>query len=102
MSQAEGGSFIGKLVSDYGSIVVIEAVRTAVATQPAKATEYLTGYCLRAAGARQPKDIRSVTVPSKPGRDPALVKLDEDAKKAAPIPAAVKERLAALKGGLLQ
>jgi uncharacterized protein YdaU (DUF1376 family) len=44
-------------------------------------------------------DQRSVTVPSKPGRDPALVKLDEDAKKAAPIPLDQLERMAAIRAG---
>jgi hypothetical protein len=41
----------------------------------------------------------SVTVPGPTGRDPALVKLDEDAKKAAPIPPQIKAQIdAALKG----
>jgi hypothetical protein len=51
----------------------------------------------------QPKpgsaEARTSTVPSKPGRDPALVKLDEDAKKAAPIPLEQLERMAAIRAG---
>jgi DNA-binding MarR family transcriptional regulator len=41
----------------------------------------------------------SVTVPGKPGRDPALVKLDEDAKRAAPIPLDQLERMAKVRMG---
>lgn len=43
------------------------------------------------------QDIRSVTVPGSKVRDPALVKLDEDAKKAAPIPLDQLERMAAIR-----
>ena len=53
------------------------------------------------AGVFEPKTKPSpvgVTVPSKPGRDPALIKIDEDAKKAAPIPENIREQLKALRG----
>jgi len=40
----------------------------------------------------------SVTVPSREGRDPALLKIEEDSKKAAPIPANILEKLNAWKG----
>lgn len=39
----------------------------------------------------------TVTVPSKPGRDPALEKIEADALKAAPIPAEVREFASRLK-----
>lgn len=52
--------------------------------------------------AQQAADIARTTVPSKPGRDPALLRIEEDAKKAAPIPENIREKLAALKGGVLQ
>lgn len=38
----------------------------------------------------------SATVPSKPGRDPELERLDESARKAAPIPANIRAQIATL------
>lgn len=49
-----------------------------------------------------PQDMRSATVPSAPGRDPTLQKLDEDAKRAAPIPASVRAQIDSLKGKVFQ
>jgi hypothetical protein len=43
-------------------------------------------------------DVIRTTVPSKPERDPTLVLIEQDAKRAAPIPANIREKLAALKG----
>lgn len=40
----------------------------------------------------------SVTVPSRQGPDPALLKIEEDSKRAAPIPASIREKLLALRG----
>lgn len=42
---AQCGSFIGKLVKDYGGDVVVEAVRAAVVERPANAQEFLVGAC---------------------------------------------------------
>lgn len=53
MPQAQCGSFVGKLVKDYGDDVVIEAVRSAVVTQPADAASYLKATCQHGAGQRQ-------------------------------------------------
>ncbi|RUR69053.1 hypothetical protein EJP67_18505 [Variovorax guangxiensis] len=39
-----------------------------------------------------------VTVPGREGRDPALLKIEEDSKKAAPVPANILEKLHVLKG----
>lgn len=55
MPKAQCGTFVGKLVIDYGDQVVVEAVRSAVMTQPADPSEYLKACCLRAAGKRQSK-----------------------------------------------
>lgn len=55
MAKAQCGSFVGKLVSDYGEAIVIEAVRTTVVARPADAAEYLKGCCMRAAGQRAGK-----------------------------------------------
>lgn len=52
MPKAQCGSFVGKLVKDYGDQIVIEAVRAAVVARPADPAEYLKGACMRAAGTR--------------------------------------------------
>lgn len=52
MAKAQCGSFVGKLVKDYGDAAVIDAVRTAVVNRPADAAEYLKATCMRAAGKR--------------------------------------------------
>lgn len=54
LPKAQCGSFVGKLVKDYGEAVVVDAVRAAVTAQPADPVEYLKACCQRAAGQRQP------------------------------------------------
>ncbi|MEN9923965.1 MAG: hypothetical protein RL268_91 [Pseudomonadota bacterium] len=54
LPKAQCGSFVGKLVKDYGEAVVVDAVRSAVAAQPADPVEYLKACCQRSAGQRQP------------------------------------------------
>lgn len=54
MPRAQCGTFVGRLVKDYGDQVVVEAVRAAVVTQPADAAEYLKATCMRAKGERKP------------------------------------------------
>lgn len=46
------GSFVGKLVKDYGDEIVVGAVRAAVLTQPADPAEWLKAACMRMAGER--------------------------------------------------
>lgn len=53
MPKAQCGSFVGKLVKDYGDAVVVEAVRSAVVTQPADPVEYLKATCQRSVGTRR-------------------------------------------------
>lgn len=43
-----------------------------------------------------PADVARQTVPSTPGRDPALIKAEEDAKRAAPIPESIRNQIAQL------
>lgn len=52
MPQAQCGSFVGRLVKDYGDAVVVDAVRAAVVARPADPAEYLKASCMRAAGQR--------------------------------------------------
>ena len=50
MPEAQCGTFVGKLVKDYGDDIVVEAVRTAVVTRPADAATWLVGACKSAKG----------------------------------------------------
>ncbi len=52
MPAAQCGSFVGKLVKDYGDQIVIDAVRSAVLARPADAPSFLKAACQHAAGAR--------------------------------------------------
>lgn len=52
LPKAQCGSFVGKLVKDYGDAVVIDAVRAAVVARPADPIEYLKATCMRAVGQR--------------------------------------------------
>lgn len=52
---AQCGSFVGKLVKDYGDAIVIDAVRGAVVARPADPVEYLKATCMHAAGQRANK-----------------------------------------------
>jgi uncharacterized protein YdaU (DUF1376 family) len=53
MPKAQCGSFVGKLVKDYGDAAVIEAVRGAVVTRPADAASYIVAACQTHAGQRK-------------------------------------------------
>lgn len=52
MPKAQCGSFVGKLVKDYGDSAVIDAVRSAVVNRPADAAEYIKAICMRSGGQR--------------------------------------------------
>lgn len=52
MPAKQVGSFLGKLVTDYGSPIVLDAVRAGVLEQPADASEYLKACCMRLKGER--------------------------------------------------
>lgn len=52
MPAAQCGSFVGKLVKDYGDQIVIDAVRSAVVERPADAPSFLKAACQHAVGAR--------------------------------------------------
>lgn len=54
MPKAQCGSFVGKLVKQYGDQVVVEAVRSAVVARPADPAEYLKAICMRSTGQRLP------------------------------------------------
>lgn len=52
MPEKQCGSFVGKLVKDYGDETVIDVVRAAVVAQPADPAQWLKAACMRAAGER--------------------------------------------------
>lgn len=54
MPKAQCGSFVGKLVKDYGDLIVVDAVRSAVLARPADPVEYLKATCMRSVGKRAP------------------------------------------------
>ena len=64
MPIAQCGSFVGKLVKDYGNDVVVEAVRAAVVERPADPASYLKAACQRKAGQR--------TSPTRPPGRPSI------------------------------
>jgi len=52
MPAKQCGTFVGKLVKDFGESIVVEAVRATVLAQPADAATYLKAACQRANGTR--------------------------------------------------
>lgn len=58
------GSFVGKLVADYGDAIVVDAVRAAVVATPADPKEYLKATCMRLKGERGADHGKPLTVPS--------------------------------------
>ena len=50
---------------------------------------------------RAQADTAHSTVPSKPGRDPVLAQIEQDAAKATPPPAGIRERLAQLRAAIV-
>lgn len=112
MPEPQARSFVGKLSKDYpDGDIVLDAVRATVTEQPADARAYLKATCQQMAGERSPArptfaqqaaDISRTTVPAKPGRDPVLLEIERHSAKAAPIPESIREKLQALKGGVLQ
>lgn len=52
MPKSQCGSFVGKLVKDFGNEIVIDAVRAAVVARPADPAGYLTAACQHSAGQR--------------------------------------------------
>lgn len=53
MPAAQCGSFVGKLVKDYGDLIVVDAVRATVVSRPPDPASYLTAICQRVKGERK-------------------------------------------------
>lgn len=89
MPKGQCGSFVGKLVKDYGDLVVVEAVRAAVVTRPADPAEYLKACCQKSAGQRgPPKQGRHVET-----ADDTKRMLAERDKGTKPMPAELRAQL---------
>lgn len=50
MPKEQCGTFVGKLVKDYGADIVVEAVRSAVVERPADAVSFLKAACMARKG----------------------------------------------------
>jgi len=64
MPAAQCGSFVGKLVKDYSTEIVIESVRAAVVERPADPASYLKAACQRRTGERAAAAKRTPGRPS--------------------------------------
>lgn len=53
MPEKQCGTFVGKLVKDYGAEIVVEAVRKSVLERPADPASFLKALCQRIAGERK-------------------------------------------------
>lgn len=102
MPKGQCGSFVGKLVSDYGDDIVVEAVRAAVFAQAAEAREYLIATCQRLKGERKPTGP-PLTVTSDADRKTAeyIAQQSAHAAQAVPPPPAIADlRLKLLSKGI--
>jgi hypothetical protein len=93
MPKAQCGSFITKLCTDYGNDIALEAVRSAVSTQPLEAAAYLKATCQRLKGER--RDPVTVASDAAAATVAELAKLAAHAERAA-SPEAQAARLAAV------
>jgi hypothetical protein len=71
-----------------------ERVRQSLAAEAVAAVD--RSPARQSAGLANPADVARLTVPSKPGRDPALQRIEADAAKAVPPPPDVRAKMAAL------
>jgi hypothetical protein len=92
----------GKKLTDTGlKGLQREAAKAGYTLQQALETACERGWRgFKAEWVQTKEDKARTTVPSKPDRDPALVKLEEDARKATPIPLAELERMARIRQGV--
>lgn len=90
LPKAQCGSFITKLAQDYGQAIALDAVRSAVSTQPLEAAAYMKATCQRLKGER--KD--PVTVASDGPERTAAALAVQSAHPVEPPPASVADRLA--------
>ena len=97
MPKAQCGTFVGKLVKDYGDEVVVDAVRSAVVQRPADAASYLKATCQSLAGervgtAKERADAERVNEAASAQIDATQAYLAKlDAHKPSPPPASLRK-----------
>ena len=99
LPKAQCGTFVGKLVKDYGDAIVIDAVRATVSQRPPDAASYLKATCMRMKGERVDQNA------SPPGYADMTAKLDAEATRERATPDQVQsvvERVKAAKRALAQ
>lgn len=90
MAKAQCGTFVGKLVKDYGDEIVVEAVRVTVSQRPPDAASYLKATCMRMKGERQDA--------APPGYADMTAKLDaESGRSTSAAPAVVEAVMSRVK-----
>ena len=100
MPDKQCGTFLGKLVKDFTGPLVADAVQKTIVAQPANAAEYLNAVCMKLASAGQTNlkpDVMRTTVPGKAGLDPELLKIEQSARDARPMPEAIRLELERIK-----
>ena len=74
---------------------------TEAASEATKRGKGFAWALARVKGQRADRAALVATVPSKPGRDPVLIQLEQDAAQAVPVPLSIRERLARLKAEIV-
>lgn len=95
-AEKQARSFLGGLRKQHGDPALIDALRECAKAKPLQPLEWLAAALPPEGAKPRGADIHTLTVPSKPGLDPALAKLKADDEQAAPMPEAVREQLAKL------
>lgn len=87
------------VLQQLGEMRVWSQANTANRKTAGGIVRFITGWLAREQDkGPRPGAVASITIPAKPGVDPALAKIEADARLAVPMPAEVRARLAALRG----
>jgi len=84
-------SFLGGLRKSHGDEALVNTLRDCIKAKPMQPLEWLAKALPPNGIKKNPADIIHTTVPGTKELDPALVKIMEDEKKAAPIPDFVRQ-----------
>lgn len=95
-------SMLAGLAKAHGEAAVVQVLNDCAASCPVDPVSWIqaalrTTTKARPTYAQQAADIARTTVPAKPGKDPTLLRLEADARNAAPAPQSVGDLLAKLK-----
>lgn len=105
VSERNARSMLGGLAKAHGEAAVVQVLNDCAASRPVEPVSWIQAS-LRTTSAGKPKsyaqqaaDIARTTVPAKPGRDPTLVRLEQEALAATKPPPEIRERMAQLTRG---